>query len=59
MKFQKKESIMFVFRQFVWRVDKKNYPKIYLEQCKYIIRKRQLVSFIENEIILSSDDSDE
>ena len=39
----------------VLRRDKKNYPQIYLEQCKYKIKKRQLVSFIDNEVNLSSD----
>ena len=43
----------------VLRVDKKSYPQIYLERCKYKIRKRELVSFIDDEVILSSDDSDD
>ena len=43
----------------VLKVDKKNYPQVYLEQCKYKIRKLELVSFIDDEVILSSDDSDE
>ena len=40
----------------VLKVDKKNYPQVYLEQCKYKIKKRELKSFIDYEIILSSDD---
>ena len=43
----------------VLRVDKKYYPQVYLEQCKYKIRKRELVNFIDDEVDLSSDDSDE
>ena len=39
----------------VLRKDKKNYPQVYLEQCKYKIRKRELVSFIDDEVDLSSD----
>ena len=43
----------------VLRRDKKNYPHVYLEQCKYKIKKRELVSFID-EVNLSSDyESDE
>ena len=43
----------------VLRRDKKNYPQVYLEQCKYKIKKRELVSFID-EVNLSSDyESDE
>ena len=42
----------------VLRVDKKNYPQVYLEQCKYKTRKRKLVDFIDDDEDLSSDDSD-
>ena len=42
----------------VLRVDKKNYPQVYLEQCKYKTRKRKLVDFIDDEVDFSSDDSD-
>ena len=38
------------------KVDKKNYPQVYLEQCKYKI-KRKSVDFIDAEVDLSSDDS--
>ena len=38
----------------VLNIDKKNYPQVYLEQCKYKI-KRELVNFIDDD--LSSDDS--
>ena len=44
----------------VLRRDKKNYPQVYLEQCKHKIKKRELVSFIDDEIDISSDyESDE
>ena len=43
----------------VLRVDKKNYPQVYLEQCKYKIKKRKPVNFIYAEVDLSSDDSDD
>ena len=42
----------------VLRVDKKNYPQVYLEQCKYKVKKRELTSFIDDEINPSSDESD-
>ena len=32
------------------------YPQAYLEECKYKLKKRKLVSFIDSEII--DDDSD-
>ena len=44
----------------VLRRDKKNNPQVYLEQCKYKIKKRELVSFIDDEVDLSCDyESDE
>ena len=45
----------------ILRVDKKNFPQVYLEQCKYKKKKRELVSLIDDELDLSlnnSDDSD-
>ena len=40
----------------VLKIDKKAYLQAYLEECKYKLKKRKLVSFIDYEII---DDSDE
>ena len=42
----------------VLRVDKKNYPQIYVEQCKCKIKKRKPVNFIDAEVNLRSNDSD-
>ena len=45
----------------ILRVDKKSFPQVYLEQCKYKIKKKELVSLIDDELDLSSnnlDDSD-
>ena len=43
----------------VLKIDKKAYPQAYLEECKYKLTKRKLVSFIDSEIIDDSDsDSD-
>ena len=39
----------------VLKIDKKAYPQAYLEECKYKLKKRKLVNFIDSEII---DDSD-
>ena len=62
MKSLKKEFIMFVFQQFLsilLKADEKNYLQVYLEQCKYKVKKNELVSFIDDEVNLSSDDSDD
>ena len=40
----------------VLKIDKKACPQAYLEECKYKLKKRKLVSFIDSEII--DDDSD-
>ena len=40
------------------KVDKKAYPQAYLEECKYKLKKRKIVSFIDSEIIDDSDSDD-
>ena len=40
----------------VLRVDKKYYPQIYLEQCKYKLKKREPKNFINYEVNLDSSD---
>ena len=41
----------------VLKIDKKAYPQAYLEECKYKLKKRKPVTFIDSEII--DDDSDD
>ena len=48
-----------IFIDSVLKVDKKNYLQIYLEQCKFKMKKRKLVDFIDDEVDLSSSDSDD
>ena len=43
----------------ILKVDKKNYPQVYLEQCKCKIKKKELVSLIDDEVNLSSNNSDD
>ena len=37
------------------KVEKKNYPLVYLEQCKYKLKKRKPVNVINTDIEISSD----
>ena len=39
--------------------DKRAYPQAYLEQCKYKLKKRKHVNFIDDEIIDDDDDHDD
>ena len=39
-------------------IDKRAYPQAYLEQCKYKLKKRKTVSYIDDEIIDEDSDSD-
>ena len=32
------------------RMEKKNYPKVYLEECKYRKKKTKITKFIETEL---------
>ena len=43
----------------VLKIDKKVYPQAYLEECKYKLKKRKLVSFIDSEIFDDDSDSDD
>ena len=42
----------------VLKIDKKTFPQAYLEQCKYKLKKRKPVSFIDFEIIDNDSDDD-
>ena len=42
----------------VLKIDKKTYPQAYLKECKYKLKKRKFVSFIDSEIIDDDSDSD-
>ena len=37
------------------KVEKKNYPQVYLEQCKYKLKKRKTVNVSDAAIEISSD----
>ena len=39
----------------VIRMEKKNYPQVYLEECKYRIKKIQMSRFINTELISESE----
>ena len=39
----------------VLRVDRKNYPQVYLEQFRFKMKKKELKNFIDYEIHLYSD----
>ena len=43
----------------VMRMDKKNYLQVYLEKCKYKIKKIQTSRFINTELELDSESDDE
>ena len=42
----------------VLNIDKKVYPQAYLEECKYKLKKRKIVNYINDEIIDEDSDSD-
>ena len=41
------------------RMDKKYFPQVYLEECKYKIKKIQMSRFINTELDLDSDSDSE
>ena len=42
----------------VLKIDKRAYPQACLEQCKYKLKKRKIVNYIDDEIIDEDSDSD-
>ena len=42
----------------VLKIDQKTYPQVYLEQCKYKLKKRKPIHFINFEIIDEDDEDD-
>ena len=40
------------------RMDQKNYPQVYLEECKYKIKRTQPTRFINIELDLASESDD-
>ena len=40
----------------VIRVNKRYYPQIYLDECKYVIRKNKMENLIDDDLDLSSSD---
>ena len=42
----------------VLKIDKKAYPQAYLEQCKYKLKKRKIMNYIDDEIIDEDSDND-
>ena len=42
----------------VLKIDKREYPQAYLEQCKYKLKKRKIVNYIDDEVIDEDSDSD-
>ena len=40
------------------RMEKKNYPQVYLEECKYRMKKTKMTKFIEAEESESESESD-
>ena len=42
----------------VYRKNKNNYPCVFLEECKYVVKEKKTCKFITDDIEISSDDSD-
>ena len=56
MKYQKKKEnihyacIVCITINSVMKIEKKNYPKVYLEECKYKVKEIQMSRFINAEL---------
>ena len=53
-------SIAAINEDSVTRIDKRNYPRVYLEECRYEKKKKKMVKFIDVEFdLVDSDDFDD
>ena len=43
----------------VMKIDKKIYPQVYIEKCKYEIKKEKMVKFIDDDLDLDLNDSND
>lgn len=43
----------------VVKISKNCYPKVFLEECKYTVKEKNMSNFINDELEMSSDESDE
>ena len=51
-------SIFITLIDSVYRKDKGNYSQMLLQECKYVVKEKNLSKFITDDIEMSSDDSD-
>ena len=52
-------GISFIIIDSVMRMDKKNYPQVYLEECKYRVKKTQMSKFINAKLESDSESDSE
>ena len=50
MKYQKKTNIACITIDSVMKMEKKNYPPAYLEDCKYRVKKTKMTNFTKAEL---------
>ena len=51
-------SIFITLIDSVYRKDKGNYSQMLLQECKYVVKEKNLSKFITDDMEMSSDDSD-
>ena len=51
-------SIFIALIDSVYRKDKGNYSQMFLQECKYVVKGKNLSKFITDDIEMSSDDYD-
>ena len=43
----------------LWELKKKNYPQVYLEECKYKIKKTKMIKFMNTQSVSDQDSESE
>ena len=58
-----KEGSQFIYLSVIlvdsdFRTGKNYYPRVFLEECKYVVKEKKMPEYITDDIEISSDDSD-
>ena len=53
------KCLSLIMLDFVVRVGQKFYPQVFLEECKYVKRKKKMLNYINDDLEMTSSDDDD
>ena len=55
---EKLAQIFVEIKYFCFKTGKNYYPQVFLEECKYVVKEKEMHKYITDDVETSSDDSD-